>query len=61
MKNLKEEIIDEICCSEFVCGRIKKKLNIELPKGKIEVLILTIITETDEVSFQKEKKYLHYK
>ncbi|UFH46617.1 DUF3781 domain-containing protein [Flavobacterium galactosidilyticum] len=59
MKNYKKEIIDKICYTELVYGRIAKKLNIELSKERIEKLISTIIIETDETNFQKTGKNIY--
>jgi hypothetical protein len=59
MKNYKQEIIDKICYTELVYGRIAKKLNIEHSKDKIEKLISTTIYETDEKNFQKTGKNIY--
>lgn len=62
MNNYKKEILNKICYTGLVYGRINKKLSVELSKDKIEEIIFTIISETDESKFQKTgKKYLHYK
>jgi hypothetical protein len=59
MKNYKKEILDRICYTELVYGRINKKLKIELSKDKIEEMIFSIILETDEVNFQKTGKNIY--
>ena len=59
MKNYKKYVLEKICYTELVYGRIAKKLNIELSKVKIEKLISTIITETDETNFQKKGKNIY--
>lgn len=59
MENYKKVILDEICYTELVYGRINKKLNIQLSKDKIEDLILTIITETEETDFLKTGKNVY--
>ena len=59
MNNYKKEILDKICYTELVYGRINKKLNIELSKEKIEGMIFSIISETDEVNFQKTGKNIY--
>ena len=59
MKNYKKEILDRICYTELVYGRINKKLKIELSKDKIEEMIFSIILETDEVNFQKIGKNIY--
>ena len=59
METYKKYCLDKICYTELVYGRIAKKLNIELSKVKIEKLISTIITETDETNFQKIGKNIY--
>ena len=57
--NYKKEILDNIRYTELVYGRINKKLNKELSPDKIEDLISTIISETDEAEFQKIGKNIY--
>lgn len=59
MNNYKKEILDKICYTELVYGRINKKLSTELSKDKIEELISIIISETDETGFQKTGKNIY--
>jgi hypothetical protein len=59
MNNYKEDILNKICYTELVYGRINKKLNLELSKQKIETLISTILSETDESEFQKKGKNIY--
>lgn len=59
MKNYKKEILDKICYTELVYERINKKLNIVFSKDKIEEMILTIISETDETEFIKIGKNIY--
>jgi FKBP-type peptidyl-prolyl cis-trans isomerase (trigger factor) len=59
MNNYKKEILGKICYTELVYGRINKKLGIELSKDKIEQMISTIISETDESKFQKTGKNIY--
>ena len=59
MSNYKNKILDKICYTELVYGRINKKLNLELSKSKIEELILTIISETDDEKFLKIGKNIY--
>ncbi len=59
MKNYKKEILEKICFTELVFGRINKKLNKELSKVKIEEMILAIISETNEDEFQKTGKNIY--
>lgn len=59
MNSYKEEILSKICYTELVYGRINKKLELELSKQKIETLISTILSETDESEFQKKGKNIY--
>ena len=59
MVNIKKNILDKICYTELVYGRINKKLHIELSKDKIEELIFEIIKKTDESAFQKTVKNIY--
>lgn len=59
MENFKKEVLDEICYTELVYGRINKKLSIDLSKNEIEELILAIILETDEDEFIKTGKNIY--
>ena len=59
MNTYKKEILDNICYTELVYERINKKLSIELSKDKIEKMISTIISETDEDEFQKTGKNIY--
>ncbi|MEQ9167929.1 MAG: DUF3781 domain-containing protein [Fulvivirga sp.] len=59
MGNYKKEILEKICYTELVYGRINKKLNIELSNDKIEELIFSIINETEETEFKKTGKNIY--
>jgi hypothetical protein len=59
MSNYKKEILDNICYTELVYGRINKKLRVELSKDKIEEMISTIISKTDESEFRKTGKNIY--
>lgn len=59
MSNYKKDILDKICYTELVYGRINKKLNTELSKEEIEKMILELITETDEIDFKKTGKNIY--
>ena len=59
MNNYKKEITDKICYTELVYGRINKKLSVDFSKDKIEKMISTIISETDEAGFQKTGKNIY--
>ncbi len=59
MSNYKKEISDKICYTELVYGRINKKLSLDLSKDKIEEMIISIISETDESNFHKTGKNIY--
>ncbi|WP_179316708.1 DUF3781 domain-containing protein [Winogradskyella undariae] len=59
MNSYKKEILNKTCYTELVYGRINKKLNLEFSKDKIETLISTILTETDESEFIKKGKNIY--
>jgi hypothetical protein len=59
MPNYKKVILDKLCYTELVYGRINKKLKIDLSKEKIEELITTIILETNENEFIKTGKNIY--
>ena len=59
MPNYKKVILDKLCYTELVYGRINKKLKIDLSKDKIEELITTVILETDENKFIKTGKNIY--
>jgi hypothetical protein len=59
MNNYKKEMLDKLCYTELVYGRINKKLKIDLSKDKIEELITTVILETDENDFIKTGKNIY--
>ncbi|MCT4615371.1 MAG: DUF3781 domain-containing protein [Marinifilaceae bacterium] len=58
-KSYKKDILDKICYTDLVYGRINKKLNIELSRAEIENLIISIISETDESNFHKKGKNIY--
>ena len=59
MKSYKNTILENICYTELVYGRINKKLNLALSNDKIEEMILSILNETEEVDFQKKGKNIY--
>lgn len=59
MNNLKQTILDKVCYTELVYGRINKKLHIELSNDKIEELIFAVINETAAINFQKTGKNIY--
>ncbi len=56
MNITKQEIIDNICYTELVYGRINKKMNIKFSKRQIEEFIFDTLKETDEFFFKKNGK-----
>ncbi len=55
----KTEILKNICYTELVYERINKKLKSQLSKAEIESLILKIIEQTQESSFEKTGKNIY--
>jgi hypothetical protein len=49
----KSKILDNICYTELVYGRINKKLKSTFSKSEIEKMIFKILSETDESRFIK--------
>lgn len=58
-KKYKSEILNKICYTNLVYGRINKKLGVVLSKDQIEELILSIIKETDESGFYRKGKNIY--
>jgi len=56
MMKRKLEIIDKLCYTDLVYGRISKKLSTDLSNGDIELLIDKILKKTDEKFFTKRGK-----
>ena len=52
----KEQILENICYTELVYGRINKKLNTQFSKKQIEEFVLKILKKTDEKFFSKNGK-----
>ena len=59
MNNFKEVILNKICYTDLVYGRINKKLNLSLSNDAIEELILEIIKETVASEFNKIGKNIY--
>ena len=59
MSSYKSEIMDKICYTDLVYGRINKKLNLKLSNDEIEKMVDTILRETDESEFQKKGKNIY--
>ncbi len=55
----KIEILNNICYTELVYGRINKKLNKQLSKRQIETLIFQTIQETKVDYFQRIGKNIY--
>jgi FKBP-type peptidyl-prolyl cis-trans isomerase (trigger factor) len=51
--NYKADILEKICYTDLVYGRINKKLQLSLAEEEIEKMIFNIIKETDLSDFQK--------
>lgn len=59
MTNYKTVILDKICYTALVYGRINKKLGLALSDDEIEEYILKIIKETEESEFNKRGKNIY--
>jgi hypothetical protein len=59
MENYKKVILEKICYTELVYGRINKKLNTELSNEKIEEMIIAILKETAETEYEKIGKNIY--
>ncbi len=55
----KEEILNNICYTELVYGRINKKLNSKFSKSEIEEMLFSVIKETEEIFFQRIGKNIY--
>lgn len=56
MKINKKEILENICYTELVYGRINKKLNTRFSKKQIEEFVYKILKETEERFYSKGGK-----
>ena len=52
----KQKILESICYTPLVYGRINKKLNTNFSNQQIEAYILKILKETNEIFFTKTGK-----
>ena len=52
----KNEILESICYTQLVYGRINKKLNMRFSKKQIEEFIYKILKETEERFYSKKGK-----
>ncbi len=55
----KTEILQKLCYTRLVYGRINKKLHCQLSDGEIEELIFNVITETKEEFFERKGKNVY--
>jgi Protein of unknown function (DUF3781) len=59
MINYKDIILDKICYTKLVYGRVNKKLGLDLSKLEIEKIIFEIIQQTDRSAFQQRGKNVY--
>lgn len=59
MSTYKKEILNHICYTALVYGRINKKLNLQLSNTVIEKMLLEIIQNTKEINFEKRGKNIY--
>lgn len=52
----KQEIIDKLCYTELVYGRINKKLGLTFSKSQIEYLMLDVLRESTDKDYTKTGK-----
>lgn len=55
----KNKIINSICYTDLVYGRINKKLKLNLSNPDIETLVITVLKETPEHQFIKKGKNIY--
>jgi hypothetical protein len=55
----KTRILNNICYTELVYGRINKKINSEFSKSEIEKKLFDIINQTEENFFQRIGKNIY--
>ena len=56
MRTDKEKILENLCYTELVYGRINKKLKLDLSNNAIEEFIMKILKETEEANYSKTGK-----
>lgn len=49
----RQKILDNICYTELVYGRVNKKLNLNFTKDQIEEYILNILRDTDITQYSR--------
>lgn len=55
----KTEILQKLCYTDLVYGRINKKLSCQLTNDEIKELIFKVITETKEEFFERKGKNVY--
>ena len=55
----KPEILNNLCYTKLVYGRINKKLKTRLSKNEIEEMLYKIIAETKELYFERIEKNIY--
>lgn len=55
----KSKILQKLCYTDLVYGRINKKLRNEFSKSEIETLIPKVIEETSELFFEQKGKNVY--
>lgn len=56
MTTNKVTILNNVCYTALVYGRINKKLQLQLTNAEIEKMMLTLLTETPEQNYQQKGK-----
>jgi len=59
MHNDKTTVLNRLCYTELVYGRINKKLRCQLSKSEIEKLLFAVISETGEQFFERKGKNIY--
>lgn len=57
----KTQVLENICYTQLVYGRINKKLKSNFSNAEIEKLIFETIEETEIYNFEKREELLHFK
>lgn len=61
MKDIKTTILNNVCYTPLVYGRINKKLNIQISNTEIEKMIYNLIQETTEFNVNIKGKNFYIK
>jgi hypothetical protein len=59
MSSYKKIILEHLCYTALVYGRINKKLGLAFSDEEIEALVLEVINGTDETAFIKSGKNIY--